>query len=97
MRICEGTILERQEIKTVEQKDGTVAHEVVTYHAHPCEREAVILSRSMEEQVCNLGGRHWVVTEDHYFCRMCVVPGQMRSVDGRITEHPPMAAEDGVA
>ncbi|MGE3272682.1 MAG: hypothetical protein AB7P40_28340 [Chloroflexota bacterium] len=97
MRVCEGTISEREEIKTVEQEDGTVSHEAVTIPARACEREAVILSRSMEEQICNLDGRHWMVTEDHYFCRMCVVPGQMRFLDGRITEHPPMAAEDGAA
>lgn len=107
---CEGTIPEhtisretqRDVEVTVETEDGprtkrqTIIEklpEVVP--ARPCDAEATMLARSMREARCNLGGAHWVRDgDDHAYCPRHFEPGTMTHLDGRATQHAPMAIED---
>jgi hypothetical protein len=59
-----------------------------------CETEATMLARSMDEQECNIGGVHWVKTEDHVYCDRHFVAGRMAHLDHRVTSHAPMSVED---
>jgi hypothetical protein len=106
---CEGQTPETTITKTVERDaeqqveiDGEVRTvtvrmphtEIEVVPPRPCDTEATILARSMDEQECNLGGVHWVTIEDHYYCPPHFVPGRMAHLDGRNTDHAPMAIED---
>ena len=86
MAQCEAIVPEA----TVIAEDGTES----IVPEHQCENDASLLSRSMEEQECNLGHTHWVKTDDHVYCGLHYIAGEMAHADGSKTQHAPMSIED---
>lgn len=92
--ICEGEIAATTKTAEYTDDEGILQVRSEVVPAYPCDAEATVLARSMKQQTCNLGEVHWVKTEDHVYCPRHVVPGTMTHLDGRVTHHGPMAAED---
>jgi hypothetical protein len=58
---------------------------------HPCKETATILARSMNQVICNLGGKHWVKDgPDKKYCDRHNKPGTVTHTNGLVTAHPAM-------
>lgn len=92
---CEAIVPEHQENVMLAEpaEDGSTVR-VETVPEGPCQADATMLARSMDEEECSLGAAHWVATEDHVYCPPHFVSGTMTHRDGTTTNAPPMSVED---
>lgn len=61
-----------------------------------CEEQATGLTRGITEEDSGPGymGSNWKITKDEYFCNRHQKPGEVRHLDGSVTNHPILSLPD---